>query len=46
MSFGNTFSPFRDDLHAPIFGVKRDLDLPRALYDRHLDDDELLSDLG
>jgi hypothetical protein len=36
----------RDDINAPIYGVNRDFDLSRPIYDRHIDDDELLSDFG
>jgi hypothetical protein len=31
-------------MNAPIYGVNRDFNLSRPIYDRHLDDDELLSD--
>lgn len=37
---------FRDDIHRPIYAQHNINEANRPIYDRHIDDDELMSDFG
>ena len=37
---------FRDDIHRPIYCHHNINEVNRPIYDRHIDDDELMSDFG
>ena len=37
---------FRDDIYRPIYGDHNINEAYWPMYDRHIDDDELMSDLG